>query len=428
MKLSEVCWIVCFNLLFFASFIQNQTGFAYLDEMIAVLFCISAVMKSLSPPNFERDRLMPKEKTALFLLMAMACIGVLGNLTQGVQQGIVPIAIDLFTCMKFVIMLLSAIIVFNDVSHIIELVEKEAKVLVSIMLICALVNLLFDIGMGVDPRFGLRASFKFVFGHPTYLCMAGVGLTLVLMKNPEKNKRWIYAALLVVALSLRSKGIVFSAIALFLLLTMHKGKRLSVFHFLFGIVIAVLLGWDQFAGYYQPGGFARNELTLKAAAIANDTFPFGAGFATYGSAVTAGFEYYSPLYYQYGLSTVQGLSPGHASFLSDTFWPTVLGQFGWLGMACFIGCIILLAWGVYFQRKGGLAALCCFLYLLISSTAESAFFNPQAVYLAFCLGLVLKANQEKEHFRSPVEKPIGQLSNGKKPTGRRGLCESRYGA
>lgn len=201
---------------------------------------------------------------------------------------------------------------------------------------------------------------------------------------------FIVMGMLVVLLSLRSKGFAFAAVCLLLLLTFGKSNRLSVVHIALGLVAVALIGMDQYINYYQSAGYARGELARQAIAVANDYFPLGTGFATYGSAVTAQIDNYSPLYYAYGLSTVWGLAPGAASFLSDTFWPTVLAQFGYFGLVAFAALLIAL-FVMCYKAGGGsrLPVICVFAYLLISSTSESSFFNPSAAYLAMCAGLAI---------------------------------------
>ena len=201
---------------------------------------------------------------------------------------------------------------------------------------------------------------------------------------------FIVMGMLVVLLSLRSKGFAFAGVCLLLLLTFGKSNRLSVVHIALGLAAVALIGMDQYINYYQSAGYARGELARQAIAVANDYFPLGTGFATYGSAVTAQIDNYSPLYYTYGLSTVWGLAPGAASFLSDTFWPTVLAQFGYFGLIAFAALLIAL-FVMCYKAGGGsrLPVICIFAYLLISSTSESSFFNPSAVYLAMCAGLAI---------------------------------------
>lgn len=57
-------------------------------------------------------------------------------------------------------------------------------------------------------------------------------------------------------------------------------------------------------------------------------------FATFGSDQAA--RNYSRLYYQYGFNSLFGMNTKDGSFLSDTFWPMAIGQFGWIGSILYI--------------------------------------------------------------------------------------------
>lgn len=392
LRLSEVLWLLGFNVLLFESPIQNSTGFTYVDEIMTLCLLAAAALK-ISFSKVATGVLGPKARAAVLLMLAVVCLGLLGNAAGGVQTQAAPILIDLFTCVKFPVALVSACIVFSGSNALLfRAVEMEAKAVVAVLFVLGIANLFVDFGMGSDPRYGLRASFMAVFGHPTYLVFACVGLSVVLLANWRRNIPWVFIVLVVIALSLRSKGLVYAALVVVLLVLFSRRNRLSVLHIVVCAVLALLIAYDQFEAYFQTDGFARTELLRTSFEVAGDYAPFGSGFATYGSAVTAETQYYSSLYYHYGLSTVWGLTPERANFLSDTFWPTVLGQFGWAGLVLYVGMLVVLfAFAYELNSATRLAVLCCFLYLAISSTSESAFFNPQSVYLAVCLSLAMRS-------------------------------------
>lgn len=402
LTLSEVLWLAGFNVLLFELPIQNFTGFSYIDEFMAVCLLGVAVKDSIKREK-ETSKLNAAVYAAMFLLVIVVCLGLLGNITWEVQTQAAPILIDIFTCIKFPLTVISGSMVFSKSSDIFfGVIEMEAKVVVAVLFVLGVANLFVDYGMGADLRYGLR-SFMAVFGHPTYLVFACVGLSVILLANWKHNLSWIIVALVVISLSLRSKGLVYAAIVVALLVLFSRRNKISILQVVVCAFLAFFIAYDQFVAYFQTNGFARTELLQTAFEVANDHAPYGSGFATYGSAVTADLQYYSSLYYEYGLSTVWGLSPDWPAFLSDTFWPTVLGQFGWMGVLCYAGVVgLLFRFAYQFASGTRLAACCCFLYLLISSTSESAFFNPQSVYLAVCLSIVLgsglRANQ-KERFR-----------------------------
>lgn len=388
-SVGDLALLLFLNLALFGEAIQGAMGFSYCDEIATIAVVCAAFFRFHASKNALADGMSTSSKLALIWLFVVVSAAFLGNAFCGVHASTAAILTDFLTCCKFPIALIASIYAFACSERLSALFEIEAKILLVVMTVLGIGNLFFDFGMGSEARFGIRASFTFVFDHPTYLVFCAAGLTAFLMKDRERNMPFIVMGMLVVLLSLRSKGFAFAAVCLLLLLTFGKSNRLSVVHIALGLVAVALIGMDQYINYYQSAGYARGELARQAIAVANDYFPLGTGFATYGSAVTAQIDNYSPLYYAYGLSTVWGLAPGAASFLSDTFWPTVLAQFGYFGLVAFAALLIALFVMCYKAGGARLPVICIFAYLLISSTSESSFFNPSAAYLAMCAGLAI---------------------------------------
>lgn len=389
LTLNDLFWLVVVNLLLLESAIQNATGFTYIDEIAAILLIANAI---LTLHRGVRKRINPYAARMFTCMVLLVFIGLASNYVADVNTSIKPILIDLFACIKFPLALVSAYVVFRSKKKLCCIFESEAKILLTVLLVFGILNLFVQIGdFGIDPRYGLRASFRFIFGHPEMLNLAVVGILLILVNRSAHNRVWICFALTVMCLSLRSKALAFVAIVLFLLATWKNTGKLKGYQIVIGLLAAVLIGYDQFSYYFSLDGAARNELTHIGVVIADRFFPLGSGFATYASNITAEADYYSPLYYQYGLYMLDGLEPGKVTFLSDTFWPIVFGQFGWIGLALFCLMLVYLALFAYKMCSTSgqrLSCVFCFIYLLISSTAGSAFFHPTAVYLACCLGLV----------------------------------------
>lgn len=125
--------------------------------------------------------------------------------------------------------------------------------------------------------------------------------------------------------------------------------------------------------------------------IAKDHFPLGSGFGTFVS-YYSGLSY-SPLYGIYGLLNVNGLRQEATLFVSDSFWPMVIGQTGFIGLVAFVLAIVMRFNAIPKIRNVSLSwyasALCGVCYLLIASVAESAFVHPLAVPIAMMIGLML---------------------------------------
>ena len=393
-SVSDFLWVLGFLALAFEIYLRDLLSiFNYIDEAATLLFLLLATIKTMSRHD-AATHLLHKEKVALLLFSAFLFIGMIGNLFSGVDCSVLACGIDLFACSKFCIALLSAIIVFgDDRKRLINMLLCISRCIVLILFICAVMNLFVDIGMSsTGYRYGIR-SFSFVFYHPTCVNALCVGLIGLLCIDISRNKFYIVLASLVMCLTLRIKGVAFAAVALVLLLFTNKTNKLSFPMIVASVLTALLIGYDQFSNYYANSEEARLQLTTASLAVAADFFPIGAGFATFASNVTAIPAYYSDLYYAYGLSTVWGLSPNDPRFISDTFLPILFGQFGWLGLICFVVFIIELSRGILERaRINGASILPIIMimaYLLISSTSESSFFSHSSVFFAMCLALCI---------------------------------------
>ena len=135
---------------------------------------------------------------------------------------------------------------------------------------------------------------------------------------------------------------------------------------------------------------ARVRLYLGSIEITKDHFPFGVGLGRYGSWMSR--VEYSPVYAQYGLDEVRGLSPDNPKYATDTFWPQVLGEVGVLGVAAYVVYLASIAiaiwkasrldWLTPWLRAFCLGAGMVMVQTLVESLASSMFHSPPRVYLA----------------------------------------------
>lgn len=140
----------------------------------------------------------------------------------------------------------------------------------------------------------------------------------------------------------------------------------------------------------KPDKAARNALYFTSLKIAKDYFPLGAGFGRYGSWMSR--VHYSPLYDEYGLSEVRGLSREGRDFINDTFWPMVLGETGFIGIALYAAIFVLLIKGLYKQIRNAkhkyvkafqLGTFMVLIESLVESIAQPVYVAPPIVYFIF---------------------------------------------
>ncbi len=302
-----------------------------------------------------------------------------------------------------------------------KLVVRACLFLGLLIFALGLVDLLFPVRfralVGNDTtvayRFGIP-SVKSIFIHPgafgwfmAFFAVFSASFFVVLEKKKYLGLTVLF--ILGTILSMRFKpllGLLAVAGAAFVVISKEKKVRyvfialllLFCFTFLFGEK-AKLLFEDKLYTYFEAPELqdvARNVLYSTGWRIALDYFPFGSGLATFGGWIAA--LYYSPLYIQYGISEVWGLDPLEGGrFLTDTFWPYIIGQFGFFGFLCYAG--IFLSFFVtsikgyvkandLFIKAFILGTVLVLVEGLIESVAEPVFVTPPHYYYIFaCLGI-----------------------------------------
>ena len=79
---------------------------------------------------------------------------------------------------------------------------------------------------------------------------------------------------------------------------------------------------------------ARGALHAGAFLLAERDFPLGAGFGRFGGYASQ--LYYSSVYDELGMSSIYGLSPDTPYYITDTYWPHLLGEVGVIGTLAMI--------------------------------------------------------------------------------------------
>jgi hypothetical protein len=201
----------------------------------------------------------------------------------------------------------------------------------------------------VTSFFPNPGRFSFFMG----VCFA-VAAVRAAIDRPRRASSVALAVLFLVSelLSLRLKGLIEIAAVPLLVLAVWP-QRGKVFERLAAASIALLVGgsllvsnWSlvttQFGKATASGSEASPRTVLYATGIsvANSNFPLGAGFGRYGSSQST--VHFSPIYDQYAISDNYGMSRDHPQFLTDTSWPAVYGEAGWLGLALYVlSCVLI---------------------------------------------------------------------------------------
>jgi O-Antigen ligase len=155
------------------------------------------------------------------------------------------------------------------------------------------------------------------------------------------------------------------------------------------LLAGIALGDEDVTDAQMRSLHPRTALYATSLAVARDHLPLGAGLGRFGSPMSR--SVYSPLYDEYRLTLVFGLSQDNPNAVTDTFWPMLLGETGPIGMAAyavFLGVILTQLWraartaSVRSDRAIFLASLMVLVLGLVDSLAAPTF---QAAPIAYFL-------------------------------------------
>jgi hypothetical protein len=135
---------------------------------------------------------------------------------------------------------------------------------------------------------------------------------------------------------------------------------------------------------------ARSALYGTSIEIAQDHFPLGVGLGRYGSHMSR--VNFSPVYEEYGLTRIRGLQPDNTDYITDTFWPMILGEtgiIGAIGYGVFLAAVLVSVWRAIgaqtdrLLRAFALGTLAVFVSALVESLATPMFVAPPRANIVF---------------------------------------------
>jgi hypothetical protein len=243
-----------------------------------------------------------------------------------------------------------------------------------------------------DERLGLTSAQGFFIGPGSYSWFAAATFAVCYAAYLAYQRHaYLVCAMvagLFTALSWRRKSIlaVLGMIFIALVLRSRRGTRSRALAL---ILLTALVGVTVFAPYAiglwsntvreygraDPFATARTALYYTSVLIARDHFPLGTGLASFGSHASK--LYYSPIYEEYGLSQMWGLSPQTPFFITDTYWPMVLAEGGAVTLLfywSFMALVYRRTWSIArapAQSADHAFLTFCALFLLTGSVLES---------------------------------------------------------
>lgn len=311
-------------------------GRNYSDEVIGAIGMVYSLYLVVLKKAGKEDTI------SIFMLIGVIIIGIFSNMHSKLGVSTISILIDVIAETKFLWVFFAAkhYISSRASKDISRSLLPLAKVFCLFAGICALISQVVDIGMTESVRYGFK-GFKFFFPMSfQFLAVALVAIGALLIKSKSNLQKNILLICCCLGLLLTTKSSPIFFVVIFIVLRYYFKKRetLKVSTIVLLALIVAILGAYQIETYLVNEEAPRHLFFYYGGVTANTYFPFGSGFSTFGSDQAA--RNYSELYYRYGFDTLFGMNPEDGAFLSDTFWPMAIGQFGWIGSALYIGVYV----------------------------------------------------------------------------------------
>lgn len=363
--------------------------FAWFDEALS-LFCALYILLFVAKNN-GKIKVSRYDCHILLLSVLWVCIGIISSVVSE-YQSFQYVILDIFTCMKMYIgYFFAKSILKKGISERTRLfLAKETSFVVIVYFALTLNDMFLTPFFPILMDGGLR-SIQLLYSNVTYLAAYGIVLFVMLFYTRDLQRCFLLKIGMCSAfvfLTFRSKAMGYLVVVwmIFLMIDKLNEARLRT-RLLVSVpavvVAAVMVAWDKIVIYFfTPNHFSPRSILLKESIhLASERFPLGLGYGSFCS--VASIIHRSPVYDEIGYD--------YFSAVYDMFWGNIIGQFGFVGAACFIGTMILMYLEIrrirvidknrYFMAVFGL------IYLMIASLGECSFFAPYSIGYGLAIGL-----------------------------------------
>ncbi|MGG5357917.1 MULTISPECIES: hypothetical protein [unclassified Enterococcus] len=365
-----------FTIFYLLNYLWIEKYFPIIKELSLVNSLILLLLLKLimTIPNLFVKKMPRINISILGLFLLTIVIGILSGLVYAYQP-IKPILIDLFLFSRFFILYISIQLFVSDTlkKDLIQFFLANLKIIAFVNFILLLINIPMHVFPTLDIRFGFPSQ-QLLYPHPTYLgTLAFLGWALI---TDPKDKHYKGMAFLLMLSTMRTKLIII-AVSYSLYNFFKHQMKIPISQKILGILGSLSIVYYFFSDtiynkMFSQESSARSLIMTTAVKIAKDHFPFGAGFASYGS--NTSFTSYSPIYVLYGLSRTYGFLFDSHQYGADSYISMILAQFGIFGCLLYIAMFALIIFNMLndtidnkASKRMGLLAF----YLILSFFTES---------------------------------------------------------
>ena len=379
--------------------IQKYIGFVkYIDEIIALGATIYTAYALF------RKRAEKKIVYSLIIMFIIFVVGLISNFMFSVETRIPAIITDMATLFKGYISFFGFYLLFDNMEEtekntVIKYLARLCTVIIIPGFILLFVNLFVNINMHTDYVYGLRA-FHYIFlrvGNLKTFCVRSLIIfTLALINNKKREKEitaYIIMSLVLMVSTLRARAfiIAFLYIIGYIFFIVLKKNKFKLRYTLPTVIPLLIIAAPKIQYYFANTKRARYVLLKYGFETAKKYFPLGAGFATYGTYAAS--TYKSILYKKYNFNKYHGLSDNFGAFLTDNYWPAIMGEFGIIGVILFCALIINIIRMIFEATKDKLhqrfIALFGIVTMIIESTVSSSFSDSHAVFTMLLIAVAI---------------------------------------
>ncbi|MDT2771484.1 hypothetical protein P7H46_11710 [Enterococcus pseudoavium] len=309
----------------------------YVDELLSLLFLIYLLI--LVSTKF--GNLSTYEKTLLVGIACLIFIGFFSTIFLEFKNIRFAQVMDALISIKPLI-LFTFYYVFSKENTFINVSFFLRVPLCLILLISTFlgfINQFIDIGMTSDDtlRFGLK-SYEFIMGYSGNYGIFLIAVIFLILGNRNSKMSWVLTILGCISIiqTTRIQALIFVPMFIFFYLYYKKFRKMNLISSVIVGLLLLVLGNYQLNVYLLTTDYSPRRIFIEnALKIANNSFPLGSGYATFGSEMAS--RYYSPLYTALGFEGYAKMGRYDGEYLNDTFIAMVLGQFGWIGFLIYYG-------------------------------------------------------------------------------------------
>lgn len=384
-------------LLPFSLFAEKKLGLTiigYSDETLCII-CILYILYF----SFKKG-IKGIDLTMLILLIVCSVITLCGNLINKLITNWFPIIVDLVCLAKiFTVFIVYKLVGERDTKkRVISYLVPICKTTIILGSIFGILSQFVNLGMTTpNRRYGIL-PYYFIFeneGRYGYI-IACAFLILLLAKLPKKQER-IYEVLMIFNIIITTKGVTYIIVISYIVLVImwKKTLKLNAKTLILLILSGLAASSVQINTYLRDTESPRVTLIRYGFKTANTYFPFGSGFATYGSDMAA--RNYSKLYIKYGFENRYGLSTLNSTCLNDCYLGMVVGQFGYIGMIVFLVMLCLIFVPLYriaINKRVKALTVSIFIGLLVSCIGTAIIKSSIGVFSMAVIGLICGYSQQ----------------------------------